>query len=115
MSFTAKIVNGDTVRDANGDVEEADDELSERVAFYLGTRNGSFFGSKQIGGSVHRVQVLNSASIVSIRDEVKRALRPLLDSGEIENLKITPEPFARNGTAVNYYTVSYTPTGIVRR
>lgn len=112
---TPRIVDGDIVRDDDGNPVLADDDIDERAAFYLTTAPGSFFGDPTIGNAAVRVQVLTRRSIVEIRDAVKRALRPLVERGDIANLVVTPTPIVRNGTAINLYTVSYEKTGIVRR
>ena len=112
---TPRIVDGDIERDADGDPELADDDIDEEVAFYLITAPGSFFGDRSIGNGAVRVLVLTSRSIVEIRDAAKRALTPLVERGDIANVTVTPSPIVRNGTAINYFTVSYTKTGVVRR
>jgi hypothetical protein len=112
---TPRIVDGDVVRDAAGDLELADDDIDEEIAFYLTTGPRSFFGDAKIGNSAVRVLVLNARSIVEIRDGAKRALRPMVDRGDIANVVVTPAPVIQNGTAINFYTVSYEKTGVVRR
>lgn len=115
LPVTASIVDGDTVRDANGDLVAADDPIAEEVAFYIGTIAGHFFGDPTIGNGVVRVQTKTKGSLVAIRDLVTRALRPMVERGDIENVRVTPEPVVRNGTAINIFTVSYEKTDAVRR
>ena len=115
VGLTASIVDGDTVRDANGDLVAATDPIAEEVAFYVGTLAGHFFGDPEVGNGSFRVRVLDKRSQVAIRDLVLRALRPMIERGDIKNVRVSPEPVVRNGTAINFYTVSYGPTNAVRR
>lgn len=110
-----KIVDGDTVRDADGNLEDALEPLDEEIAFFLGTAPGSFFGVKSLGNGALRMYVRRKTSEIEIRDHVRRALTPMLERGDIVDLTVTPQPVTRNGTAINYYDVTYRKTGLLRR
>lgn len=115
LPVTATIVNGDTVRDANGELVAATDPIAEEIAFRIGTVLGHFFGISTIGNGAFRVLNYDNRSLVATRDLVTRALQPMVQRGDIESVRVTPDPLARNGTAINFYTVSYEPTNAVKR
>ena len=109
------VAYGDTARDAEGNLLDAIDPIDEEVAFFLTTRVGSFFGRQAIGNGVFRVRVHTNSSEVSVRDNVRRALTPMTDSGQIANVTVTPNIVDRNGTAINFFDVSYRKTNLLRR
>lgn len=115
LPVSAVIVDGDTVRDANGDLVAADDPIAEEAAFLLATIAGHFFGDSTIGNGAVRVHVRTKSSLVAIRDHATRALRPMVQRGDITNVRVTPTPIVRNGTAINFYSVTYDKTDAVRR
>lgn len=109
------VTDGDTTRDAEGNLLDAADPIDQEVAFYLATGIGSFFGDNTIGNGVYRMRVRTNTTEVEVRDHARRALRFMLERGDIANLTITPKPTTTNGLARNYYLVTYHKTGIVRR
>jgi len=109
------IISGDTALDDDGNFVEAVDPIDEEVAFYLTTTTGSFFGDSTIGNGVVTVRVYTAASIVAIRNFAERALRPMVERGDISELDVTPAPAVRNGTALGLYTVTYKKTNLVVR
>lgn len=113
--LTAKIVDGDTVRDSDGRLTTAEDPIAEEIAFRLGTSPGRFFGVQSIGNGALRVQIANRQSLVATRDAIVRALDPIVRRGDIRNILVTPTPVVRDGTAINFVSVSYDPTNAVRR
>jgi hypothetical protein len=110
-----KIVGGDVVRDADGNLVEADDPIDEEVAFYLCTADGHFFGDPQIGNSAIRIRTLRTGFELEMRDRVRRALLPMIERGDITDVAVSPRPEVRNGTALNFYVVTYRKTDRVTR
>jgi hypothetical protein len=110
-----KIVGGDVVRDADGNLVEADDPIDEEVAFFLCTVDGHFFGDANVGNSTIRIRTLRSGYEVEVRDRVKRALQPMVERGDIADVEVSPRPEVRNGTAFNFYVVTYRKTDRVIR
>jgi len=115
MANAPRILNGDTILDADGNLVDATDPIDEEAAFFLETIAGHYFGDPNIGNSVVEVKVLTEDAPIAIRDAARRALSLMVERGDIENVSVTPSPRVVNGTAINIYLVTYEKTGIVRR
>ncbi len=112
---SVQVVNGDAVLTASGDLQEAAEPIAEEVAFSLNTILGSFGGQATLGNGIISVRVFNNTSYVQIRDAVDRALLPMVISKTIRDVSVTPHPRMNGGVAVNAYTVTFRPTGVVDR
>jgi hypothetical protein len=109
------LVGGDTILAVDGGYVGAEDPVDELVAFAVGTVERHFFGDPRKGNGALTIQTMTRAGIVEVRDRVTRALRSLLDAGVIRDVRVTPTPFVRNGTAVNAFELTYRKTDRVER
>lgn len=109
------LVDGDYVADARGGVTDSDDPVDAAVAWLLATRRSSFANAR-VGHRLFDIQTLTRTTIVQTRDEVMRALEPLISRGTIANVVVEPAPFALpTGLARNTFRLSYSAPRRLRR
>lgn len=110
-----QITSGDTTLDASGN-PVASDPLLERVKWLLGTLEPTFIAPDGTtrGNSVIQIRAWTSTTPIEVRDRVLRALSSEIVRGTMTDVRVTPNPYQHDGsTAVNEYSVSYTPTGLL--
>lgn len=106
--------DGDYLRDATTkNIVEETDPVAQLVWWYLRNTRGSFPYDATAGNGVTKLLVRTDTSPVQIRDEVLRALAPLIERNIIDAVEVVATPYVKNGTAVAQYTVTYKATGVL--